>query len=112
MRHVTLPDRSLLIGDRAADLLLAYAALIAQMGRGDHDLLRAIGGDGVEIDAGFLLNSGTSLLVESSTSSIPEPDNAAGIAYLQGRLESFGLDGQDDPHPFAAEDDSSSTGAL
>lgn len=100
MKHVTLPNSSLLLGDRAADLLLAYAALLAQIGRGDHVSLRAIEVDGAEVEAGFLLNVGTSLLVESTDSHLPEPDNGIGIAYMEQRLDQFDLDRHDDPNAF------------
>lgn len=101
--------KSLLLGDRAADLLLAYAALVAQVRRGDHVSVRAIREDGDEVEVGVLLNSGSVLVIESSTSPLPEPDNTAAIAYMTAQLDSFGLSGQDDPHPFDANpvDDSS-----
>lgn len=104
VKHLTMAEKSLLIGDRAGDLLLSYAAFIAQVGRGDHVTLRAIGIDGVEVEAGILLNSGTVLVVESSTSILPEPDNAAAIDYMETKLDLFGLDGADTPHPFVTTD--------
>jgi hypothetical protein len=84
-----MADKSLLIGDEAADLLLRYAALLAQLRRGDSLSLRAFGADGDEVEVGFLLNSGTVLLIETATGNLPEPDNAEGIAYMRERLESF-----------------------
>jgi hypothetical protein len=84
-----MADKSLLIGDEAADLLLEYAALLAQIGRGDSVKLRAIGADGDEVTVGFLLNSGTVLLIESSTSGLPEPDNGEAERYMRSRLDSY-----------------------
>lgn len=100
-----MADKSLLMDNRSADLLLAYAALVAQIGRGDHVSLQAIGIDGQEVEVGFLLNSGTVMLIESSTSTLPAPDNHAGIEYMQQQLDSYGLDGHDDPHPFELDSD-------
>jgi hypothetical protein len=90
MKHVTMADKSLLIGTEAADLLTRYAALVARLGSGDAVTLRAIGADGDEVDATFVLNSGTVLLAESSGSTVPEPDNTATVGYLRDRLASFG----------------------
>jgi hypothetical protein len=84
-----MADKSLLVGDEAGDLLLKYAALLAQIGRGDSVQLRAIGIDGDEVTAGFLLNSGTVMLVESSSSRLPEPDNREAVRYMQERLDSY-----------------------
>lgn len=89
MRHVTLGDRSLLVGNEAADLLLDYAALVAQLSRGDSVRMNALAADGEPVAVGVLLNSGSSMLVESSGSVLPEPDNAAAIAYLRGRLAEY-----------------------
>lgn len=89
MKHVTTADKSLLVGDEAADLLLDYAALVAQLGRGDSVRMRAIGVDGEVVTVGFLLNSGTTMLIESSTSTLPEPDNAVVNGYLRARLAEY-----------------------
>jgi hypothetical protein len=92
-----MADKSLLIGDEAADLLLEYAALLAQIGRGDSIRLRAFGADGAEVTAGFLLNSGTVMIVESSPSTLPEPDNSDCVLYMRTRLESYRTVGDGPP---------------
>lgn len=86
---MTMADKSLLIGDEAATLLLSYAALVAQLNRGDELTLRAIGSDGDEVSVGFLLNSGTVLLIESSTATMPEPDNQTAIDYMRARIADY-----------------------
>ncbi len=85
-----MADKSLLVGNEAADLLMQYAALLAQISRGDAINVSAIGVDGELVEVTFLLNSGTVLLAESSTSGLPEPDNAAVITYMRGQLDSYG----------------------
>jgi hypothetical protein len=90
-----MADKSLLVGDEAAELLLQYAALLAQISRGDSVTLRAIGVDGEEVEVGFLLNSGTVLLIESSTSRLPEPENLDAVEYMRGRLRSFDAHGDE-----------------
>lgn len=91
MHHLTLAQKSLLIGDELADLLVAYSAVIAGAGQGAHVTVRAIGLDGEEVAAQLLLNSGTVLVAESSTSQLPEPDNTELVLHLRDRLQYFGL---------------------
>lgn len=84
-----MAQKSLLIGDAAADAVVRYAALTARSGGGDAITLRAIGVDGEEVAATFLLNAGTVMMVESSRSALPEPDNTEAIAYMTERLNSY-----------------------
>lgn len=90
MQHLTLADKSLLIGDEVADLLVAYAAVIATANAGDHITVNAFGVDGAQVAAQILLNSGTTLMAESTISELPEPDNAEAIDYLRDRLQFYG----------------------
>lgn len=86
---MTIADKSLLIGDEVADLLISYGALLGKVGSADHVLVRSIGVDGEEVEANYLLNSGTVLMVESTRSKLPEPDNGEAIAYMQDRLQHY-----------------------
>jgi hypothetical protein len=85
-----MADKSMLVGDDAADLLLTYASLIGQVGRADTVTLNAIDGGGDEVVVGFLLNSGTALVIQTSTASFREPDNAEAIGYMRDRIASYG----------------------
>ena len=87
MKHVTYADKSLLIGDEAADLLIHYAGLLASYGRTDVVTLRAIGTDGNEVEASFLLNSGTELMVETASTTSTEPENHLASGYLHEKIE-------------------------
>ncbi len=86
MRHVTIAEKSLLIGDDAATTLLRYAALVGKLNTSDVVDLRAYGADGELVEASFLLNSGTVMMVESSRSELPEPDNGEAVQYMTERL--------------------------
>lgn len=86
MKHITFSDKSLLVGDEAADLLLEYGAVLAQRGSGDTVKLAALGIDGGEVEATFLLDSGSNLMAESTPSTLPEPDNSASIMYMRERM--------------------------
>jgi hypothetical protein len=86
-----MAEKSLLLGDDAADLLVEYAALIARVGGGDHVRLNALSPQGEEVVVDVLLNAGTVLLVETTHSTFDEPDNAEGIAAMRSRMAVYDL---------------------
>jgi hypothetical protein len=86
VKHITISDKSFLIGDEVADLLVRYAALLGKIHSADSVRIRAIGIDGEAVDADFLLNSGTVLMAESSRSQLPEPDNGDAVEYMRERI--------------------------
>jgi hypothetical protein len=86
MKHVTYAQKSLLFGDEAADLLLEYAATLADSNSADTVQIRAFGVDGDEVLATFLLSDGIDLMAESTHSPLPEPDNAEAIEHMRARM--------------------------
>lgn len=86
MKHLTIADKSLLLGDGTADLLVEYAKLLGQQGSADSVEVHAISGDGNEVFATFLLNGGLTLVTETTTSSLPEPDNEKADQYMQTQI--------------------------
>ena len=87
MKHVTYSEKSLLVGDDAADLLIQYAALLGRRAGSDVVTLHAIGADGNDVDASLLLNASTILMVESASTSATEPQNQAAVDYLRLRID-------------------------
>ena len=87
MKHVTYGDKSVLVGDRAADLLVEYAAAIARRGDADHVTLSALGPDGHDVEVTFLLNVGATLVIETANTKQPEPENSAAEADMRRKLE-------------------------
>jgi len=87
MRHVTFADKSLLLGDDATATLLEYAAELGKRGQADTVTVNAISSDGDDVEAEFLLNSGSPLMAESSTTQVEEPDNSEAIAYMSRRIQ-------------------------
>jgi hypothetical protein len=87
MKHITYAEKSLLLGDDAADALIAYAAALATHGRGDGVTLRALSSDGDEVDATFLLTAGAPLMAETSTTRLPEPDNADAVTRMRSETD-------------------------
>ncbi len=89
MKHVTFADKSLLMGDDAADALLEYARLIAETRGADSVTLKSISSDGNTVDASFLLNANTVLLIESTNSQVEPPDNHAATMEMQDRIDAI-----------------------
>jgi hypothetical protein len=89
MKHITYGEKSLMIGDEAASVLMEFAARVAEVGTADTVAINAIGAEGNDVTATFLLDVGTVMMSETATTSVQEPDNAAAIAYMRGRMESM-----------------------
>lgn len=96
MKHLTMTDKSLLVGDETASLLLEYAALLGKSNSADTVTFHAFSSDGDEVEASLLLNSGTSVMIESTHTSLPEPGNADVEAYLRDRIDSYTLNTPDE----------------
>jgi hypothetical protein len=86
MQHVTVGDKSLLIGDEVVGLLVDYATLLGQDGSADSVELHAISSDGDAVMVTFLLNAGLSIVSESTSTSMPEPDNGKAESYLRTEI--------------------------
>jgi len=77
------------MGDEAADTLLEYARMIADTTGADSVTLSAISPDGNTVDASFLLNANTVLMVESTNSDVEPPDNADAVAEMRDRINAI-----------------------
>jgi hypothetical protein len=85
MKRITYGNRSVLIGDFAAQALIAYGTALADTGRADQVTLSVLdGGDAVH-EVTFVLSRGMNLSSESSAFTLPEPDNADVVAMLEDR---------------------------
>ncbi len=89
MKHVTFGDKAHLMSDDAADTLLEYARVLADSQRADTVTLRAISPDGNTIEASFLLNASTVMLIESASSELDPPDNAEVVAEIKDRINAI-----------------------
>lgn len=87
MKHITFADNDLLVGNDAADVLLEYAATLAEKDSADVVTLRAISSDGDEVEAALLLDQGAPLMAETSRNALPEPDNGEVVQYMRERIE-------------------------
>lgn len=89
MKHVTYSDKSLLIGSEVADLLMSYATVLGRTGGTDTVTVHAIETDGSEVDATFLLNPSTVMMVESANTGVEEPDNEYAVEYMRERVQAL-----------------------
>jgi hypothetical protein len=85
MKHVTYGDRSLFVNDEAADGLMEYARALGSAHLTDTVTLRAIGPDGNDVEATFLLNAGTELLTETASRTVQAPPNDDVETYMRER---------------------------
>jgi hypothetical protein len=98
MKHVTYAEKTLLVGDDMADAMLEYAAQLATDGDGDALDVRAISGDGDEVVATFLLGGGVPLMAETTTSTLPEPDNAELVERVRADIARRRRPAEIEPH--------------
>jgi hypothetical protein len=89
MKHVTYAANAVLVDDDAADALLEYARVLADSGRADTVTLRAIRPDGNTVDASFLLNASTVMMIESTDSDRSPPRNEHVVIDLRDRIASI-----------------------
>ena len=105
MKHVTYSDKNLMVGDAAADALIAYATALAIARTADSVQINALGTEGEPVVATFLLDTGAPLMVETSPSTLDEPDNDEATAYMIQRTEQLTSPKSVSPEDPAASDD-------
>ena len=86
MKHLTYADKSLLVGDEAADTLIRYAAALGRKQISDSVELAAISSDGDEVTATFLLSASAPLMAETAHTSLPEPDNTRIVEHMRQQV--------------------------
>ena len=91
MKHITGADKSLLVGDEAATILLEYAAFLANRGMADTVEIESLTKTGERSSAIFLLNDGVSLVAESTHSDVEEPDNTVAVDYMREAMARGGV---------------------
>jgi hypothetical protein len=86
MMHLTFADKSLLVGDVVADLLVKYVAVLAEAGQADDVSLTAYNSDGQKVTAKFALSEGAALLAESTQTDLPDPENGDAEMYIREQI--------------------------
>ena len=99
MKHLTYSEKSLLVSDQTADLVLEYASALSNQGASDTVNLTAFGSDGDEVTATLLLGQGAPLMAESVTTSMADPNNDEAIEYMQRKLQELASPAPAQPDP-------------
>ena len=79
-------ETSLMMGDEVVDLMMEYAVLLARQTSADSVDVNAIGTDGDQVTATFLIGPATIMVAESARSTFPEPDNGSAVEYLKEQI--------------------------
>jgi hypothetical protein len=87
MKELTYADKTVLVGDAAADTIVEYSALLAEKGHADSVVLNAIAESGELVVASFVLGSGTNLMATTTASDQRDPDNTEGIVSMRGAID-------------------------
>ena len=87
MKHVTYGEKSHFLGDDAATALIEYASALGNAARSATVTMEAVDEHGNTVDATFLLNPSTVLLIETSSSDLAEPDNTAAVDAVRGEID-------------------------
>lgn len=86
MKHVVYAEKSLLLGDDVVELMMEYAVLLARQSSADSVDVEALGTDGAEVTATFLIGPATIMVAETARTAFPEPDNDTAEAYLKEKI--------------------------
>ncbi|WP_210509103.1 hypothetical protein [Naasia sp. SYSU D00057] len=102
MKHITFADKTLLVGDEVADLLVAYCTALANAQKADSVEVHGFSATGEEVVASFVFTSGSSLMAESVHTSLPDPDNKDALEHIRdgmAKLRGASAGVPDDPTP-------------
>ena len=86
MKSLAYAQERVLIGDDAADGLMAYAVRLASLRLTEAIELHVLSASGDPVTAGLLLTPGASLMTATVTSAYAEPDNAELIDYMHQEM--------------------------
>ena len=87
MQHITYAEKTLFVDDETAETLVEYAALLGSEQQADTVSIAVVGEDGNEAIASFVLNSGTSIMAETTNSPLEPPKNEEAVEYMRARME-------------------------
>jgi len=87
MKRLTFADKTLLTGDAMAEAVIEYAALLANAGESRPVELSAYGASGEKVSATLLLGPGVAVMVETTSTDLPEPDNSMALGMLLGEIQ-------------------------
>jgi hypothetical protein len=86
MKHVTYAEKAHFLDDESAETLMEYASALGGSHGSDIVSLRAVDDHGNEVEATFLLNASTELMMESSSGTIATLDNADAVQRMRREI--------------------------
>ena len=86
MKRLSYLDVHVFVGDDFADAVLDFAAALARTQAAETLHFHAVDEDGEPSTVGFLLGPASSLVIQSTTLVLPEPDNTEAFEFLRGRM--------------------------
>lgn len=89
MKHISFANKSMLVGDELAYVLLEYWALLVECGEADLVEVRVLDSDGTVSSETVTLEAAVPMRIRSASLPFGEPDNADALAYLRRRIWSM-----------------------
>jgi len=87
VKRIRTTDTLLLVGDAVADSVAEYAVLVARVKTADRVKLNAYDEGGDHVQATLVLSSAAAILIESTNSNLPDPDNSEAEQYIRSRID-------------------------
>ena len=87
VKRIRTTDTLLLVGDAVADSVAEYAVLVARVKTADRVKLNAYDEGGDYVQATLVLSSAAAILIESTNSNLPDPDNSEAEQYIRSRID-------------------------
>jgi hypothetical protein len=87
MKHITFADKTLLVGDEVADLLVAYCTALANAEKADSVEVHGFNASGEEVKASFAFTPGSSLMAETIHTSLPDPGNDEAVEHIREGMQ-------------------------
>ncbi|MFS0853026.1 hypothetical protein [Microbacterium sp. 179-I 3D4 NHS] len=86
MKHVTYGEKAHFLDDAAATALLEYASALGNASASDTVTVQAVDLHGNRVEATFLLNPSTELMMESASGQVAELDNSAVVEHMRAAI--------------------------
>ena len=86
MKRLTYLNVHVYVGDAFADAVLDFAAALAREGIAETLRFKAVDEQGEPKTVSFLLGPASSMVIESTTLTLAEPDNREAFEFLSGRM--------------------------
>jgi hypothetical protein len=91
VKRLTYLSVHVYVGDEFADAVLRFAAALAREGIAETLEFNAVDEQGEAKHVSFLLGPASSMVIESTTLTLDEPDNREAFEFLRGRMNEHAI---------------------